>query len=95
MQALSPIIEHFVAAVELVNELDSRNVVLADAARTLWARLARAEDMGCPEAVEDIRQRLFLIGELRREIAVTVERIRARETLQVLGTESMSRRGSG
>lgn len=77
----------FLDAVVLVSELEASDAALVEAARTLWARLARAEDLGRADATEPISRELLFVGVLRRAIAEEIANIRARESLQVLGRD--------
>jgi hypothetical protein len=82
---LFPAICEFLDAVALVVALESSEAALIVAARSLWVRLAQADDAACMGSFERISGTLMRIGELRKSIAQEIAIIRTREALQVLG----------
>jgi hypothetical protein len=80
MAMLSPEIEQFLESVASVSELEASDAGLVEAARALSG--------GAPYAADDVRQKLWFIRELRREIADAIARVRDQGALQILGGES-------
>jgi len=87
MRMLSSEIEQFLESVASVSELQASDAALVEAARALSDPSALRKEGGGCETPEVVRQKLWFIGELRREIAEAIARIRAQESLQVLGDD--------
>jgi hypothetical protein len=85
MNTLSPSDRHFLDAVNQVMELELVDAELAARGRTLWPLLARAEARGWALVFDRIILRLRHIGELRADVARTLDAVRSREGLQVPG----------
>jgi len=88
MRVLSSEIDQFLESVASVSELQASDAALVDAARALSDPSATRMKAGGCETPEAVRQKLWFISELRREIAEAIARIRAQEALQVLGEDS-------